>query len=261
MWVTLPGAGVLLGIGVMGSFVSGLLGVGGAIILIPLLLYVPALFGMAPWGMAAIGGMSIVQITVASLLAMLSHRSAGNLSRRVALPMGIAVAVGAAFGGVGSKFVADNTLRGLFAVLALLAAALMFMPSRANDEDPSVPDDFRPGLAAAIAGAVGVVSGLLGAGGAFLLAPLMRTVLRLPLRLVIGTSLAVVLTSSLVTLIAKAATQQIPWAPTLYLVLGSLVGAPVGAAVSKKLSVVWLRWILTAAIVATALRMAIQVWG
>jgi uncharacterized membrane protein YfcA len=252
---------VLIGIGLIGSFFSGLLGIGGAIILIPMLLYAPPMFGFVPPNMAAIGGMSIVQITVASLLSLVVHGRSGHFSRRAAVPMASAIAVGAAIGGVASKFVPDASLRGLFAITALLAAGLMFLPSRADEEDSTMPDDFRPGLAALIAGAVGVVSGLLGAGGAFLLAPIMRTLLRLPLRIVIGTSLAVVLTSSIVSLIAKAATNQIPWEPTLFLVAGSLVGAPLGAVASKRIKVGILRWILATAIVVTAVRMAWQIWG
>jgi uncharacterized membrane protein YfcA len=211
--------------------------------------------------MAAIGGMSMVQISMASLVGFLAHRSAGHLSRQVALPMGVAIALGAAAGGLASKHVPDSSLRGLFAVVAIAAAALMFLPAAADDEGAAVPSAFRPGLAATIAGAVGLVSGLLGAGGAFLLTPLMRTVLRLPLRVVIANSLVIVLTSSLVGMVAKAATDQIPWGPALFLVAASLVGAPAGAAVSRRLPVRTLRWILAVAIAATAARMAWQVWG
>ncbi|MFN3429495.1 MAG: sulfite exporter TauE/SafE family protein, partial [Candidatus Sericytochromatia bacterium] len=136
--------------------------------------------------------------------------------------------------------------------------ALMLMPVNAEDGSDELPADFRPGVAAAIAGGVGVISGLLGAGGAFLMVPLMRTVLKLPLRLIIGTSLGIVLASAVSGTIAKALTGQIPWVPAGSLVLGALLGAPLGAKVSHRVPTPLLRWGLAAAIGLTALKMIWQ---
>ena len=134
----------------------------------------------------------------------------------------------------------------------------MLTPAKSEDGGAELPADFRPGAAAAIAGGVGVISGLLGAGGAFLLAPLMRTVLKLPLRLIIGTSLGVVLVSAVSGTAAKALTGQIPWVPAGFLVLGALLGAPLGAQVSHRVPAQALRWLLAGAIGLTALKMVWQ---
>jgi uncharacterized membrane protein YfcA len=249
---------VLFTIGLLGAFFSGLLGVGGAILLIPMLLYVPPLFGVAAFDMVAVGGMTIVQVLAASLAGLLAHRSAGHFAWPVAWPMGLAIAIGAALGGLGAHWVPDRALQALFAFLALAAVALMLLPATAEDDGDELPADFRPWPAAAIAGGVGLVSGLLGAGGAFLLTPLMRTVLKLPLRLIIGTSLGVVLVSAVAGTAAKALTGQIPWAPAGFLVLGALLGAPMGARVSHRVPTQLLRWFLATAIGLTALKMAWQ---
>lgn len=252
---------VLLGIGLVGSFLSGLLGVGGAILLIPLLLYLPPMLGAGRFSMVEIGGMTIVQVLAASLAGLAMHRRQGHFSRAVAWPMSVAIGIGSAIGGAGARYVPDATLQAIFAGIALAAAGLMFLPAAPDSGEAELPADFKPGRAAALAGAVGVISGLMGAGGAFLLAPLMRTALGLPLRLIIGTSLAVVAVSAGAGTIAKALTHQIPWGPTGYLVAGALLGAPLGAKVSKRLPVKALRWTLAVVIALTAIKMATEVWG
>ncbi|MFN3429302.1 MAG: TSUP family transporter, partial [Candidatus Sericytochromatia bacterium] len=88
----------LFAIGLLGAFFSGLLGVGGAILLIPMLLYLPPLFGLPAFDMVAVGGMTLVQVLAASLAGLLAHRKAGHFSWPVAWPMGLAIAVGATLG-------------------------------------------------------------------------------------------------------------------------------------------------------------------
>jgi uncharacterized membrane protein YfcA len=252
---------LLFSIGLVGAFLSGLLGVGGAIVLIPMLLYLPPLFGVGHLDMVAVGGMTIVQVLAASLAGMLTHRQQGHFSWAIAWPMAIAVGIGAALGGVAAPRLPEKVLLGLFAVLAVAAVVLMLLPVRAPADGDEVPAGFNPWLAAGIAGGVGLVSGLMGAGGAFLMAPLMRTVLKLPLRLIIGTSLGIVLVSALAGTVAKGVTGQVPWAEAGVLVAGALVGAPLGAKASHHVPADVLRWLLAAAIGATALKMVVQVWG
>jgi uncharacterized membrane protein YfcA len=61
--------------------------------------------------------------------------------------------------------------------------------------------------------------------------------------------------------VAKGLTGQVPWAEAGVLVLGALVGAPIGAKVSHRVHADVLRWALAAAIAATAVKMIVQVWG
>ena len=252
---------VLLAIGLAGAFVSGLLGVGGAIVLIPMLLYLPPLFGVGPFDMVAVGGMTIVQVLAASLAGMLTHRQQGHFSWRVVWPMAAAIGVGAAVGGLAANWVPERGLLGTFAVLAIASVVLMLLPVRAQAGEAEVPAGFNPWMAAGVAGGVGIVSGLMGAGGAFLMAPLMRTVLNLPMRLIIGTSLGIVLVSAVAGTLAKGLTGQIPWSAAGILVVGALVGAPLGAKVSSRVPAHVLRWFLATAIGLTALKMVWQVWG
>ena len=55
-------------IGFIGSFISGMVGVGGSIIKYPMLLYIPPLFGIAAFTAHEVSGISAIQVLFASLL-------------------------------------------------------------------------------------------------------------------------------------------------------------------------------------------------
>ena len=101
---------------------------------------------------------------------------------------------------------------------------------------------------------IGFASGLVGAGGAFLTVPVMIALLRLPVRLAIGTSLAVTVMSALTGVLGKALTAQIPLGPAGAVMLGSLVGARVGARVSRRIPVRVLQIVLAGLVALVAIR-------
>src|SRR5207302_799563 len=77
-----------------------------------------------------------------------------------------------------------------------------------------------------VAGVVGLAAGLVGAGGAFLLVPLLLIVVGVPIRVTIGTSLAITALAASAGFVGKLVTAQIPLAPTLAVVAGAIPGAP-----------------------------------
>lgn len=247
-------AAVLVALGFVSAFASGLLGVGGAIVLIPLLRFVPPALGLPGYSMAEIAGISIVQVTAAALLGVRAHHRKGAIAWALALPMAIAAGIGAGVGGGASIVVSESVSERLFAALAVLAAVLMILPTPEAEADGRTPKQLA---AMTVAGGVGVISGILGAGGAFLLAPLMRTVLGFPIRKVIGVSLVVVLSGAVMGFLGKAVTGQVLWFPALLTVLGALPAAPLGASISHRLDAKVLRWFLAILIAAAAVRMVL----
>ena len=71
--MTVASAAVLLLLGLVGGFVAGLVGLGGAIVTIPLLLYVPPLFRLPALDMKTVAGITMAQVVVASTAGMLIH--------------------------------------------------------------------------------------------------------------------------------------------------------------------------------------------
>ncbi|HEU5320346.1 MAG TPA: TSUP family transporter, partial [Methylomirabilota bacterium] len=106
----------------------------------------------------------------------------------------------------------------------------------------------------AVCAGVGLAAGLVGAGGAFLLVPLLLVAVGVPIRVTIGSSLAITALASTAGVTGKVITAQLPLWPTLAVLLGAVPGARLGAAVSRRLRARALKMILFVVVLATALR-------
>jgi hypothetical protein len=249
---------VILGLG--GGFLSGLLGLGGAIFMIPLLLYVPPILGVGYLDMKQVAAISMVQVLAASLSGMIAHNKNRFVSKTVLLYMGICNAIGNLAGSFFSKEVKSSFLLAIFASMAVIAAAAMFIPKREQGGDIS-PDGikFNIPLAVVLSLAIGSFGGMVGAPGAFIYIPAMIYLLGIPTRIVIGSSLGIVFMGALTGTIGKMATGQIIWPYAIALVLGTIPASQVGAHISKKMDTGYLRLAIAVIIAMTGLRMWYQI--
>ena len=247
----------LMALGFMGAFVSGLLGVGGAIVMIPLLYYVPPFLGVGALDMREVSGASMVQVLVAAGVGAWSHGRHAAVDRGLAWVGGVAKTLGTFAGALASAQVSSHALLAVFAIMTTVALPLLFFPPALRDHRADARRDVGRAIAAAISmGLIGVAAGLVGSGGSFLVVPVMVAFLRLPMRTAIGTSLAVTGMSALAGVLGKAVTAQIPLGPTALVVLGSVLGAPVGSAVSRRAPVGVLRAMLAGVVTLVA----VHVW-
>ena len=83
---------------------------------------------------------------------------------------------------------------------------------------------------------VGLASGVVGAGGSFILVPIMLVVLKIPIRITIATSLAITFISSIGGTIGKVTTGQVPFLPAALVVIVSLIASPIGVWLGKNLN-------------------------
>ncbi|RKD25655.1 hypothetical protein BEP19_01555 [Ammoniphilus oxalaticus] len=252
----------LFGLGMIGAFFSGLLGIGGAIILYPLLLYVPDVLGVGSFTAQQVSSMSMFQVLFASLSGVISFRlqrkvnsSSPAAPLELVLYMGLSTLFGSLLGAVGSNFVSEQTIHLIYGGLATLAVILMLIPVKGVEEDADIKQlSFNKPLAVMSAFSIGIVSGIIGAGGAFMLIPIMVTVLRIPTRVTISASLAIVFISAIGGVIGKWTTGQIPVLATVFTVFGSVIGAPLGSFMSRKISVAALRYGLVSVVAFTAIK-------
>jgi hypothetical protein len=243
-----------LGLGV--SFFSGFLGIGGGIIMTPALLYLLPAVGGAGLDMKTVTGLTITQGLFACLSGAIRHGKYSFVSRPLVIYMGSAILASALTGAIISRWVHNNVLVGIFASLALAAAVLMFIPQRRRDDEVSLDEvNFRRGSAIAVAAMVGLLGGMVGQGGSFILIPLMLFVLKIPTRIALGSNLAIVFISSAAGFAGKIATGQVPLLLAAALVVGALPGAQIGGYVSKRTRPVILRVILACVIAFAAARM------
>lgn len=249
------------GLGLVTGFLSGMLGIGGGIVMAPLLLYVPPLFGFdPPLPMRIVAGLTIVQGLVACVSGALSHRQFRMVSERLSLYMGISIFIAAMVGGAGAGYVSNQILLFIFAGLAFSAAFLLLIPVKGECENPDVEClAFHRWRAVTAASAVGLLGGLVGQGGSFILIPLMTSFVRIPTRIAIGSNLAIVLLSSMAGFIGKAATGQIEWLMAVPIVLTVIPATRVGSLVSRRVPVLGLRRALAALIAIAAIRIWVSV--
>nr|WP_304219576.1 sulfite exporter TauE/SafE family protein [Fredinandcohnia onubensis] len=241
-------------IGFIGSYISGMLGIGGSIIKYPMLLYIPPLFGLAAFSAHEVSGISAVQVFFATIGGVWAYRKGGYLNKTLILYMGISILVGSFVGGFGSKFMSEGGINVVYGVLALIAAIMMFIPKKNVDDVPFDQVTFNKWLAAALAFIVGLGAGIVGAAGAFLLVPIMLVVLKIPTRMTIASSLAITFISSIGSTVGKITTGQIEYVPAVIMIVASLIASPLGAIAGKKMNTKVLQIILAILIAGTAVK-------
>jgi uncharacterized membrane protein YfcA len=165
-------------IGFVGSFISGMLGIGGAIINYPILLYIPAILGFTAFTAHEVSGVVAVQVFFATLGGVWYYRKSEYINKSLVLYMGLSILIGSFIGGYGSRFISESQINILYAMLATLAAIMMFMPRRGLDNIPLNEVKYNRWIAMIAAFTIGSISGIVGAGGAFILVPIMLVVLK-----------------------------------------------------------------------------------
>ena len=248
---------VLIGaLGLLAGFLSGLLGIGGGIIMAPLLLFVPPLFGFEPLSMQVVAGLTIIQGLLAAVLGAVTHHRFLAVSVSLSVVMGPAIFIAALLGGAGAKWVSNEVLLFLFSIMALLASVMMLVRRGQEEEYPDIERlAFSRGKAIITALLVGSLGGLVGQGGSFLLVPLMIYFVGIPTRIAIGSNLAIIILSTAAGFLGKMITGQIAWYLTAPLVFSVIPGVLLGSHLGHRVPILILRRLLALLIAIAACRL------
>lgn len=218
-----------VGLAVFVGVALGLLGGGGSILTVPLLAYVAGMD--AKQAIAT----SLLVVGVTSAIGAVSHARAGRVQWRTGLVFGGAGMAGAYAGGLLARFIPGTVLLIGFAMM-MVATAVAMLRGRRNLEPRGdghalpVPKILAEGLV------VGLVTGLVGAGGGFLVVPALALLGGLPMPVAIGTSLVVIAMKSFAGLAGYLSSVQIDWPLALAVTAAAVVGALVGARVAGKVN-------------------------
>jgi uncharacterized membrane protein YfcA len=237
------------------SFLSGLLGIGGGIVLTPLLLYAPQLFGAPALSIKIITGLTVVQAISGSVLGAVRHRAYGNVSRRLVLLMGPPAAVASLVGAFLSRDTPEQILLAIFAAFSFLSAIFLILPSTPKDVEAADVRVNEP-LAVALAIVIGGFGGMVGIGAIAFIVSALVYLLRVPPRIAIGSSLAIGIFGAVAALIGKAATAQVDPRLAVIVVVTALVASPIGAWVSVRTRTDSLMRLLAAIVAVAAVRIA-----
>lgn len=202
----------------------GLLGGGGSVLTVPLLVYV------AQQGPQEAIATSLLVVAATSALGAVSHARAGRVRWRTALLFGAAGMVGAFGGGRLGSVLPGTLLLVLFAVLLVVTSVAMLRDGTpAAGEGAGRPVVWRVLLHGVV---VGFVTGVVGAGGGFLVVPALVLFGGLPMHAAVGTSLVVIAMKSGAGFLGYATGTAIDWP----LALGVVVAASLGAVAAGRLS-------------------------
>lgn len=242
-------------IGFIGSYISGMVGIGGSIIKYPMLLYIPPLLGLTAFTAHEVSGLNAIQVFFATIGGVWAYRKGGYLNKQLIIYMGTSILIGGLIGSFASNSLSENSINFVYAILATIAVIMMFMPKSNDDGIEDFSDvTFNRFLASILSFIVGIAAGIVGAAGAFILVPIMIVVLKIPTRMTIATSLAITFISSIGTTVGKVVTGQVVFLPALIMVIASLIAAPLGVNTGKKMNTKYLQWMLALLILASAIK-------
>ncbi|WEK55492.1 MAG: sulfite exporter TauE/SafE family protein [Candidatus Cohnella colombiensis] len=249
----------LIAIGFVGSLISGMVGIGGSIIKYPMLLYIPPVLGFVAFSAQEVSAISAVQVFFATLAGMFAFRKGGYINKSLVLNMGVAIVIGSFIGAYGSKFLPDAAINLTYAILALIAAVMMFLPKKGDAQTDFTKVTFNKPLSAALAAVIGILSGIVGAAGAFITVPVMLVILKIPTRVAIASSLAITFISSIGSTAGKLIGGHMLLIPSIAMVIASVIASPIGARISKKINTKALQWILALLIIATVVKIWLDI--
>lgn len=207
----------------------GLLGGGGSIMTVPILLYVfnlPARQAIAT---------SLLVVGTTSAAALIPHARAGRVQWRTGAIFGATSMVGAYLAGRVASHIPAAALILAFGVMMVITAIAM-MRGRKSNGDAEVshePKHLPIGKIIAEGLVVGAVTGLVGAGGGFLVVPALVLLGGLPMGVAVGTSLLVIAMKSFAGFAGYLSSVSIPWSIAGMVVAAAMVGSVIGARLVK----------------------------
>jgi uncharacterized membrane protein YfcA len=258
-----------LAIGAAVGLLAGLLGIGGGMVMVPLLALVFDAKGFPPEHLMHLAlATAMATVVFTSVASVAAHHRHGAVDWAVARAMAPGMVAGALGAALGAGLVPARPLAILFSGFLFLASLQMFLEPkpRASRRLPG-----RAGLFGAGA-AIGAVSSVLAAGGAFLSIPFLARC-NLPLKRAIGTAAAngfpIAVAGTAGYLAQGLRASGLPegalgyvYAPALGLVvLASMPAAPLGARLAHRLPVRRLRILFALVLLALAVRMVARLWG
>ncbi|TVP46900.1 MAG: sulfite exporter TauE/SafE family protein [Gemmatimonadales bacterium] len=279
--LSLLAIGLALAVGAAAGGLSGLLGIGGGIVLVPflyLLMANPQWSGVLvdPGQHATFAhATSLAVIAPTALSGLLAFRRHGLVDWNVVVPLGMAAAVAAAAGAQFAVHVPSDLLKVLFGALLLWVGGRMTTgtgrvragETEAGGERPPGSAALRPGAALLGGGVVGMLSALLGVGGGLVAVPILHRWARMDLHRITAASIGIVGFAAPAGVLSYAwAGQGVEGLPpgsmgfvsiplALALIPGAVLLAPLGARLNRRLPVKTLRRLFGAFLLAMGLRL------
>lgn len=203
----------------------GLLGGGGSILTVPILSYV---LGMDPRDAIAA---SLFIVGATSLVGIIGHARVGRVRWKTGVFFGLAGMAGAFAGGILGGFIPGSVLMILFAAMMIITAIAMIRGRKSSNVETPATERSLPIMRILLDGAlVGIATGLVGAGGGFLVVPALNLLGGLPMAIAVSTSLLVIAMKSFAGFGGYLFSTHINWPIVLAFTAVATAGSFVGVA-------------------------------
>jgi uncharacterized membrane protein YfcA len=230
-------AAILIGVSL------GLIGGGGSILTVPVLVYI---LGIDPvlataYSLFVVGSTSLVGAGTYMKKGLVNYKTALVF----AIPSFIAVFLTRKFlvpalpdplFSVGEALITKNIGIMVFFAIIMLAASYSMIRGNKKKEEAEEEVKFNFPMIALEGSIVGVITGIVGAGGGFLIIPALVLLAKLPMKMAVGTSLLIIAAKSLIGFLGDLSTQTIDWQMLLIFTSLSIVGIFIGSALSKRIN-------------------------
>lgn len=183
----------------------GLLGGGGSILTVPILVYVLG------FGAKEAIAMSLAVVGATSVFGAIGHWRSGNVDLRIAGLFGVVAMAGTYLGARLAVFFSGPAQLAMFAVVMLVAAVFMFRGTGRLEPTEEEWGTVPVALIVAEGIGVGVLTGLVGVGGGFMIVPALVLLAKVPMKRAVGTSLVVISMKSGAGLLGYLGQVAIPW--------------------------------------------------
>ncbi len=222
-------------IGIFALLIGGLLGLfggGGSILAVPVLVHVADLPGKEAIAM------SLLVVGATAAVGTLRHARAGNVDWKAGLVFAPFAMIGSFAGGLLAAYIPGSVLLGLFAIMMVVTSIAMLRGKKAPEGADEECTGKRAGLAliAAEGLGIGAFTGLVGAGGGFLVVPTLMLLGGLSMHRAVGTSLLVIAAKSATGFLGYVSHIEIDYTLAGTLVGFAVVGMLLGAALSERVS-------------------------
>lgn len=238
-----------LAIGLLSGFMSGLFGVGGGTVIVPLLVLLVA------FGQKLASGTSGASIIVTAAVGVISYAAHGQVDWLAAILLAVGGVIGAPIGAQLLHRLSEAFLRWFFVgFLVVVMISLFFI---IPDRDATVPMNVWIGIALVGVGVVtGVLSGLIGVGGGIIVVPVLILLFGSSDLVAKGTSLLMMIPTTMSGAWRNWKNNNIDWAAAGCIAIATCLTTPLGAIVAGAVDPQVANWLFVAFLVVIAAQMA-----
>ncbi len=260
---------VSLLIGLLAAALGSLVGLGGGIILVPLLLILSSFWDKFSWATPqTIVGVSVIVMIFTALSSTLTYMKSGRVDYKSGFIFLAGGVPGAILGSFLNRFVSGDGFSLYFGILVLIVFFMFFVKRKEQEktnlkgivvtkelDGSTYTYSFRFFAAFLLSLFVGLLSGMFGIGGGSFMVPAMILIFGFPAHVAVATSMFMVFFLSIVSTITHISLGHVEWVYVFAFIPGAILGGILGAKINQLLKGNTVVWILRIMLILVAIRL------